>query len=138
MRDRRKEMETPIRAEMDVTPLMDLTFLLLIVFMITAPMMEFGLDVTLPQLNAEALEERRTVTVTLDRRGEVFVERRRVEENELADHLRSLAATGERLSVRVRGDHRREYGEIVALMREVRDAGIEEVALITEAEGAAP
>lgn len=135
MRDRRKNLEMPIRDEINVTPLMDLTFLLLIVFMITAPMMEFGVDVSLPELNAEVLEEPQAVTVSLDRQGKVYVDREPVSENNLEAHLRRLASQGAPLSVRVRGDHRRQYGEIIRLMRAVRNAGIEEVALITEAEG---
>ena len=135
MRDRRKNLEMPIRDEINVTPLMDLTFLLLIVFMITAPMMEFGVDVSLPELNAEVLEEPQAVTVSLDRQGKVYVDREPVSENNLEAHLRRLASQGASLSVRVRGDHRRQYGEIIRLMRAVRNAGIEEVALITEAEG---
>lgn len=135
MRDRRENLEMPIRDEINVTPLMDLTFLLLIVFMITAPMMEFGVDVSLPELNAEVLEEPQAVTVSLNRRGKVFVDREPVAENGLEEHLRQLASQGPPLSVRVRGDQRRQYGEIIRLMRAVRNAGIEEVALITEAEG---
>lgn len=135
MRDRRENLEMPIRDEINVTPLMDLTFLLLIVFMITAPMMEFGVDVSLPELNAEVLEEPRAVTVSLDRQGKVFVNREAVNKNNLEEHLRQLASQGPPISVRVRGDHRQQYGEIIRLMRAVRNAGIEEVALITEAEG---
>lgn len=135
MRDRRENLEMPIRDEINVTPLMDLTFLLLIVFMITAPMMEFGVDVSLPELDAEVLEKPQAVTVSLNRQGEVFVDREQVPENDLEEHLRQLASQSPPLSVRVRGDHRRQYGEIIRLMRAVRNAGIEEVALITEAEG---
>lgn len=137
MRDRRKNLELPIRDEINVTPLMDLTFLLLIVFMITAPMMEFGVDVSLPELNAEVMEEPRAVTVSLNKTGRIYVDREPVAEAELERHLRRLAAQGGALSVRVRGDHRRQYGEVIQLMRAVRNAGIEEVALITEAEGRA-
>ena len=134
MRDRRKDLSLPIRDEINVTPLMDLTFLLLIVFMITAPMMEFGLDVSPPALDGEILEQPRSVTVNIDREGRVYLDDGRVPRDLLVQRLRSMAVEGP-LSVRIRGDERRQYGEIMGVMRAVRKAGIEQVSLVTRSEG---
>lgn len=134
MRDRRKDLSLPIRDEINVTPLMDLTFLLLIVFMITAPMMEFGLDVSPPALDGEILEQPRNVTVNIDREGRVYLDDGRVPRDLLVQRLRSMATAGP-LSVRIRGDERRQYGEIMGVMRAVRKAGIGKVSLVTRSEG---
>lgn len=131
-RDRRADSRFELRNEINVTPLMDLTFLLLIVFMITAPMLQYSLDVSLPELNAEALEPKRTVVVSLTRSGTVFLDEREVRLEALTAELNGIADP--EVSVTISADERRPYGEVMDLMKRIRRAGLEDIQLMTEAE----
>ncbi|MEA2012898.1 MAG: biopolymer transporter ExbD [Verrucomicrobiota bacterium] len=113
--------------EIDVTPLVDLTFILLIVFMITAPILEYSIDVTPPELNAEEIKENKVV-VTLGEDGNIYVDDKQMFSQELTDYLFKINPQS---SVFIRADESRAYGEVIALMRTIKEAGIKKVSLIT-------
>ncbi len=131
---RRRQNATGSFSEINITPLMDLTFLLLIVFMITAPMMEFAVDVTPPELNAARIDEINNIQVNLTADGEVIVEERRVGADELAERLHSFFREQPNAAVLIRGHEDRPYREVINLMRLARQAGFETVSLLTRAE----
>jgi len=118
----------------DITPLVDLTFLLLIVFMITAPVLEQAVDVEVPELTAEAITEPDVATITLDREGQVHFRDAVFPLDAFAHRLRQLHQREPRLQLFVRADQARPYGEVMAVMRAARHAGYTGVALVTEAE----
>lgn len=118
----------------DVTPLMDLTFLLLIVFMITAPMLEYAVDVSPPKMDAQQLDADDNVLVTLDASGTVHLGRVSVTGLELPARLSEIRATRPGVAIFIRADEARPYGEVIALMRNVRHAGLTNVSLVTQAE----
>ncbi len=122
-------------ARINMTPLMDLTFLLLIVFMITAPMLEYVLDVSPPRMEAETKPDSpQTVVLTLTKSGKVRFRDTAVPLSELEQAMRTLKKSVATPRVLIRADHRRKYGEVLKVMREVRDAGILNVSLITRPE----
>ncbi len=131
---RRRQTSTTAFSDINITPLMDLTFLLLIVFMITAPMMEFSVDVSPPELNANPLDETETLMLMLDADGNVKIGDRRVAMEELAAELAKKYAAMPNMPVSIRGDEKRSYGEVVAVMRQAYKAGFQNVALVTTAE----
>ena len=124
----RRQREHNLLTNIDVTPLVDLTFILLIVFMVTAPSMESR--VQLPLMTADAKDTKtETVVISLDDRGTIFIERQPVTLEELPAILSNAKGDGKSFSIRA--DETRQYGEVIALMRTVRSAGIENVDLVT-------
>jgi biopolymer transport protein ExbD len=121
--------------DINMTPLIDLTFLLLIVFMITAPLLEYGVDVTPPEMNAEPLPEEDSRIVNLNRKGEIVFNKRTVNLNDLLLELTALSKSNPRLTVLVRADEERKYREVMELMKVVRAAGIQQISLVTQSEG---
>ena len=121
--------------DINMTPLIDLTFLLLIVFMITAPLLEYGVDVTPPEMNAEPLPEEDSRIVNLNRKGEIVFNKRTVNLNDLLLELTALSKSNPRLTVLVRADEDRKYREVMELMKVVRAAGIQQISLVTQSEG---
>ena len=118
----------------DVTPLVDLTFLLLIVFMITAPTLEFALDVDPPDVEAQAINADDHKLVNLDRNGKLTFDSRNVTRQQLGSEFKKLASTLPDMQVFVRADEGRPYGEVMAIMRIARQAGVTNVSLVTESE----
>ena len=116
-----------------MTPLIDLTFLLLIIFMITAPLLEYGVDVSPPEMNANRLKEESKV-VNLNSRGEIVFERTVLLPEELSAKLAALGQANPKLTIMVRADGSRPYREVMNLMKAVKNAGITNISLVTQAE----
>jgi biopolymer transport protein TolR len=122
-------------AEINVTPMVDVMLVLLIIFMVTAPLLAAGVQVDLPETKAEALEQdREPVAVSIDATGRVFIDSVPVEDAELGPRLRGLASGssmegGPRLFLRA--DRGLDYGRVMAVMGEINRAGLRRVALVT-------
>ena len=125
-------------AEINVTPLVDVMLVLLIVFMVTAPLLKAGVPVELPDSRANALAEAEgPVSLTLTRDGEVWIDDLPVAPGELAARLAALppGANGKPRPVTLRADTALDYGRVVAVMGELNRAGFNSIALVT---GVAP
>ena len=120
--------------EINMTPLIDLTFLLLIIFMITAPLLEYGVDVSPPEMNAEPLKEEDNHVVNLNKEGEIVLDKEVLTPDELMAKLEALASQKKDLTVMVRADGDRPYREVMAVMKAVKNSGISNISLITQAE----
>jgi biopolymer transport protein ExbD len=119
-------------AEINVTPLVDVILVLLIIFMVTAPMMQRGIDVALPQAqSAQGAEEDRLV-VTVDRTNRVWLNENPVPLNLLEERLRDAAGSVAVPFVYLRADRAVPYGEVMAVMDRIKRSGIERVGLVTE------
>jgi biopolymer transport protein TolR len=126
-RDRR------LMSEINIVPLTDVMLVLLIIFMVTAPMLTQGVDVNLPQANAKAMrsdEERLVLTVDMNSR--IFVGKQPVEFNRLNDTLRAIVARRTDRQVYFRADRAVPYGFVVKVIAEVRNAGVEKLGMVTE------
>jgi len=121
-------------SDINMTPLMDLTFILLITFIITFPLIEQGIPINLPKGKAAEMEnvESRSITLNLERR--LFLDDVPIEKPELASTLKDLALSEPDVVLYVRADRRLPYGEVVEIMRMLHDAGIVRMALVTEAD----
>ncbi|WP_431280769.1 ExbD/TolR family protein [Humitalea sp. 24SJ18S-53] len=125
-------------ADMNVTPLVDVMLVLLIIFMVAAPMMMTGVPVELPRSGApRAASSRPPVVLTVVRDGGVFIGRDAVPMDDLPARLRELAAADAEAPVYVRGDRNAPYGDVLRVMGRVTQAGITRVSLIAEADPAA-
>jgi biopolymer transport protein TolR len=120
-------------AEINVTPLVDVMLVLLIIFMVTAPMLTQGVDVNLPQANAKAMraEEERLV-ITVDMHSRIFIGKQPVEFNRLHPALSAIVAQRVDRQVYFRADRSVPYGFVVKVIAEVRNAGVEKLGMVTE------
>lgn len=122
-------------AEINVTSLVDVAFVLLIIFMITAPMMQGGVDVQLPRAAARPLSMRDALVITVDQRGLVYVDREAMSFPEFQAGLRNILARRKPSGVYLRGDRGAPYGDVVRVLAAVRKAGVTDVGLVAEEEG---
>ena len=120
-------------AEINVTPFVDVMLVLLVVFMVTAPLLTIGVKVDLPQAEAEVIQGNdEPLTVSIKDLGQIFVQEAPVEPSELVPRLKAI--TGENADIRifVRGDEKVNYGLVMELMSSINVAGFNKVALITK------
>jgi len=122
--------------QINITPLLDLTFMLLIVFMITTPLMENGIDVTPPTMNADKLPTEKTMrSLTITKNGTLTYEKQPISEAELLRTLQNLQRTDPSAVLLLRADGEREYKEVINVMRIIRDSGFKNVQLVTLSDG---
>jgi biopolymer transport protein ExbD/biopolymer transport protein TolR len=124
----------PLNAEINVVSLIDVMMLLMVIFMITAPMMAGGVDVMLPRAEARPLEPKGGLVVSIDRRGAIFVDDARVSYEEFRASFKALAAQRGREGVYLRADRQVPYGVVVRVLAVMRTAGTAGVGLVAEPE----
>ncbi len=120
--------------DINLTPLIDLTFLLLITFIITFPLIEQGIPIELPRVSAEDFEDVFAFTLTLDREGDVYLDDIRMEEAELLGAMQRVRASHPDAVVRLRADEQIAYGRLAAILRTLRRAELFRVALVMQEE----
>lgn len=126
----------PLRAigEINMTPLIDLTFILLITFIITFPLIEQGVPVNLPAGRAEPLDSSDVAILSVDREGRIFLDREPVTEEALASFMAARVADDPDAPVYIRGDEALNYGRIVEVLRLLKKARVRRMALVTREE----
>ena len=128
-----KRSEREPMSEINVTPFVDVMLVLLIIFMVTAPLLTVGVQVDLPETSADTLpEESEPLTLTINSKGEVFIQETKIEFNNLIKKI--LAASNNRTDTRifVRGDKTINYGRVLEVMGKLSGSGFTKVALISE------
>jgi biopolymer transport protein ExbD/biopolymer transport protein TolR len=126
--------ELPVMADINVTSLIDVAFTLLIIFMITAPIMQGGVDVQLPRAEARPLQPKEGLVVSVDRRGRVFVDRDPLTLAEFRAAFPAIVRQRRPTGVYLRADARVNYGQVVQVLAIMRAAGVGDVGLVAEAE----
>jgi len=120
-------------SQINVTPLVDVMLVLLIIFMVTAPMMQQGVQVNLPKADTKALNpQEATVVVSIDRSGRLFINSSEVPGGELTAKLTAMFATRSKKEVFLKADKDVPYGEVIRAMAEIKGAGIERLGMVTE------
>ncbi len=119
-------------SELNMTPLIDLTFLLLITFMITIPLVEQGIHVRLPKGKASELDTARTFSIALNDKAELFFDNLPTTPELLANDLKAKAEADPDVTILVRADEGIAYGKVVAVLRLMHDANISRMALVTD------
>jgi biopolymer transport protein TolR len=123
-------------AEINVTPMVDVMLVLLVIFMVTAPLLTVGVPLDLPKTQAAAISDPKPpVILSLNRVGEVFIGDERIEPGDLAKRLSGLAADDPTRIVYVRGDQTISYAQLMEALGMVNRAGFAKVSLIAEAAG---
>jgi biopolymer transport protein ExbD len=126
--------ELPLTADINVTSLVDVAFVLLIIFMITAPIMQGGVDVQLPKAEARPMTAKEGMVVTVDRQGRIYVDQTQVSYNDFRITFRSLVTQRKPASIYVRADTRVPYGDVVRVLAIIRASGVRDVGLVAEDE----
>jgi biopolymer transport protein ExbD/biopolymer transport protein TolR len=129
---RRKRERFQLNAEINVVSLIDVMMLLLVIFMITAPMMTGGVDVRLPVAIARPLDQKSSMVLTIDQNGTIFIGRDPLTYDEFSAAFRSLAGDAIERGVTVHSDGRASVDMLMKVMSVVREAGVTNVGFVTE------
>ena len=126
--------ELPLNADINVTSMVDVVLVLLIIFMLSAPLMQGGVDVTLPRAEAKPLTAKTGMVVVVDRRGQIFVDETPVSYEDFRATFRQLVASRHPDGVYLRGDTGVPYGQVVRVLAVIRAAGVQNVGLVAAGE----
>jgi biopolymer transport protein TolR len=120
-------------SEINVTPFVDVMLVLLIVFMVTAPLLTVGVPVDLPQTRARSLgEDREPLAVTIDNSGRIFLQNTPIEADDLVPKLTAISNNGYNQRIFVRGDKAVDYGKVMQVMGMLNQAGFTRIGLVTD------
>jgi biopolymer transport protein TolR len=130
----RRKRYSPL-SEINVTPLVDVMLVLLIVFMVAAPLLTVGVPIELPQTKAKPiLGDKEPLTITVNTEGKIFLQETEIELDKLVPKLIAIAEGGYQQRIFVRGDRRVNYGEVMRVMSTISAAGFKRIGLVTELE----
>ena len=119
-------------SEINVTPFVDVMLVLLIIFMVTAPLLTAGVPIQLPDSRANALpQEQQQVSLSIDAEGYVYIDDRQVPVGELPQALEAIPRSGEGPDITLRADRALDYGRVMAVMGELNRAGLNRISLVT-------
>jgi biopolymer transport protein TolR len=135
---KRRHRRNPVMSEINVTPMVDVMLVLLIIFMVSAPLLTVGVPIDLPQTQATSLNQtdKEPIAVSVNNDGKVFVRDTEIELDELVPKLKAMteARGGKDERIYVRGDKTVNYGTVMKVMGRLSTAGFRRVALVTEVE----
>jgi biopolymer transport protein TolR len=134
---KRRHRRRPVMSEINVTPMVDVMLVLLIIFMVSAPLLTVGVPIDLPQTQAKSLDQdKEPLTVSVKMDGEVFLQNSEIKIDELVPKLQAITQARGGLDERiyVRGDRKIDYGTVMRVMGRLSAAGFRRVALVTEVE----
>jgi biopolymer transport protein TolR len=134
---KRRRHRRAVMSEINVTPFVDVMLVLLIVFMVSAPLLTVGVPIDLPQSQAKSLDqEREPITISVNVKGQVFLQNSQIQVDDLVPRLQAItqARGGSEERIYVRGDRSVDYGTVMRVMGRLSAAGFRRVALVTEVE----
>ena len=135
---KRRHRRSPVMAEINVTPMVDVMLVLLIIFMVSAPLLTVGVPLDLPQTQAASLDQadKEPLTVSVNTKGQVFLQDSEIKIDDLVAKLKAITAArgGNDERIYVRGDKTVDYGTVMKVMGRLSQAGFKKVALVTEVE----
>ena len=132
MRGRRRSEHMRVNAEINVVSLIDVMMLLMVIFMITAPIMQGGVDVRLPTADAKPLDSKGGMVVTVDKAGQIFVDESRMSFEAFRASFKALAGKRGSQGVYLRADEAANYGQVVRVLGVMRQAGVGDIGLVAE------
>jgi biopolymer transport protein TolR len=137
---RRRHRRNPVMSQINVTPMVDVMLVLLIIFMVSAPLLTVGVPIDLPQTQASSLDaaDKEPLAISLNTKGQVFLQNTEVPVDELVPKLKAIsearASRGGDDRIYVRADKAVDYGTVMKVMGRLSAAGFRKVALVTEVE----
>jgi biopolymer transport protein TolR len=134
---KRRHRRRPVMSEINVTPMVDVMLVLLIIFIMSAPLMLQGVEIELPQSKAANLnQDREPLTLSINAKGQVYLQNTEIKLEELVAKLKAIlqARGGDDIRIIVRGDKTVDYGTIMRVMGRLSAGGFRRIALVTDAE----
>ena len=134
---RRGRRRAHVMAEINVTPMVDVMLVLMIIFMVSAPMLTVGVPLDLPQTQAKSLEQDKTpLQLSVDIKGKIFINETEVQMNDLVAKLKAITEARGGMDERIfmRADKKADYGTVARVMGQLSGAGFKRLALVTEVE----
>jgi biopolymer transport protein TolR len=129
---RRRGGKKAMMSEINVTPFVDVMLVLLIIFMVAAPMMTVGVPIDLPETQAKALNsDTQPITVSVNPAGEIYLQETAIAIDEVVPKLEAIATTGYNERIYVRGDTNADYGTVMKVMARISAAGFKNLGLVT-------
>ena len=130
---RRNHFENKPMAEINVTPLVDVVLVLLIIFMVTAPMLQMGIDVNLPKVKSRSIDvTEEKLVLTINGAKEIYINKNRITLSDLRIKLENIFSSRIDREIFMRADKSIPYGFVIEVMSEVRKAGVDKLGMITE------
>ena len=119
-------------SEINVTPFVDVMLVLLIIFMVTAPLLTSGIKINLPESSSVLKNEKKDpVTVSINSKGEIFIQKKKFSKDQLINNLSLLKKNNQNLKIYIKGDKKLDYGKVMDLMNLINQSGFKKVALVT-------
>jgi biopolymer transport protein TolR len=134
---KRKHHRRRVMSEINVTPMVDVMLVLLIIFMVSAPLLTVGVPIDLPQSQAKSIEQdKEPLTISVNDKGQIFLQNSEITVEDLVPKMQAVAQArgGTEARVYVRGDKKVDYGTMMLVMGRLSSAGFHRVALVTEFE----
>ena len=129
---RRRGRHHGLMSEINVTPFVDVMLVLLIIFMVAAPLLTVGVPIDLPETQAKAMNsDTQPITVSIDQAGKVFIQETEIPIDEVVPKLEAIAKTGYEERIYVRGDKVADYGTVMKVMARISAAGYKNLGLVT-------
>ena len=125
-----------VMSEINVTPMVDVMLVLLIIFMVAAPLMTVGVPIDLPDSQAKSMNtDTQPITVSVNAEGEIFIQETPIGIEELVPKLQAIAEQGYEERIFVRGDKDADYGQVIKVMARISSAGFKNMGLVSLPEG---
>ena len=124
------DRDRSVLSEINVTPLVDVALILLIIFMVTAPLLKQGIDVDLPQAKGKELPAEERIMIILKKDGTLYLNEKKMNMAQVVEKLRAISKINP--DVYLKADKKVPYGNVVKLMGEIKEAGIEKLGMVTE------
>jgi biopolymer transport protein TolR len=122
-----------LMADINVTPMVDVMLVLLIIFMVTAPMMTQGVDVNLPETTAKPLrQEEEPLIITINKKGEIFLNKIRLDQSLLKQQLSTSSKIDKDKPIFLKADKQVPYGLVVSVMADIKESGFDKLGMITQ------
>ena len=119
-------------SEINVAPFVDVMLVLLIIFMVTAPLLTSGIKINLPESSSVLKNEKKDpVTVSINSKGEIFIQKKKFSKDQLINKLSLLKINNQNLKIYIKGDKKLDYGKVMDLMNLINQSGFKKVALVT-------
>ena len=129
---RKKSRNKKTISEINVTPFVDVMLVLLIIFMVTAPLLTSGIKINLPESSSILKNEKKDpVTVSINSKGEIFIQKNKFSTDQLIKKLTLLKKNNQNLKIYIKGDKKLDYGKVMDLMNLINRSGFKKVALVT-------
>jgi len=129
---RRRGRHHALVSEINVTPFVDVMLVLLIIFMVAAPLMTVGVPIDLPETQAGALNsETQPITISVNQQGQIYLQETEIPIDEIVPKLQAIASTGYDERIYVRGDRSADYGTVMQVMARISSAGYRNLGLVT-------